>query len=272
MDIKKGDIVGRKSYNKDIFFRVHDIIKNDKNEYLAILKGIAVRIEADSPISDLEIIEERTAQKLLLQLDQELEERKYILYNKQKELLSKRFHEYYGRILHLDGDKKYSDKSQKFYKNMGIDAVVKNITESKQPKMVSYLLGKYNPDVLVITGQDGMIKNGFKYNDIYNYRNSKYFIESVLEARKWERETNKLAIFAGACQSYYEAIMEAGANFASSPARILIDFKDPLIVAERISTTDHNIYLTIDDLKRDLRDGENGISGIGSLGKKIELF
>ena len=29
----------------------------------------------------------------------------------------------------------------------------------------------------------------------------------------------ELAIFAGACQSYYEAIMAAGANFASSPRK-----------------------------------------------------
>ena len=39
-----------------------------------------------------------------------------------------------------------------------------------------------------------------------------------------ERNKNKLAIFAGACQSYYEEIMNAGANFASSPGRIFIDF------------------------------------------------
>ena len=75
-------------------------------------------------------------------------------------------------------------------------------------------------------------------------------------------------IFAGACQSYYEAIMEAGANFASSPARILIDFKDPLIVAEKIAITPSNRYLTINEIKDELRDGENGVSGIGTIGKK----
>lgn len=113
-----------------------------------------------------------------------------------------------------------------------------------------------------------MIKKGYNYNDIYNYRNSKYFVETVLRARMWEQGANKLAIFAGACQSYYEAIMEAGANFASSPARILIDFKDPLIVAEKIATTDLNRFLTIKDIKDELRDGENGVSGVGSFGKR----
>ena len=62
--------------------------------------------------------------------------------------------------------------------------------------------------------------------------------------------------------------MEAGANFASSPARILIDFKDPLIVAEKIAITPSNRYLTINEIKDELRDGENGVSGIGTRGKK----
>ena len=113
-----------------------------------------------------------------------------------------------------------------------------------------------------------MIKKGHNFADIYNYRNSRYFVESVIRARAWERGKNKMAIFAGACQSYYEAIMEAGANFASSPDRILIDFKDPLIVAEKIAITPSNRYLTINEIKDELRDGENGVSGIGTIGKK----
>jgi len=116
-----------------------------------------------------------------------------------------------------------------------------------------------------------MIKKGYNFNDIYNYRNSKYFVETVIRARMWEQGANKLAIFAGACQSYYEAIMEAGANFASSPARILIDFKDPLVVADKIATTDFNKYVTINDIKNELRDGENGVSGIGAQGKKRNI-
>jgi len=73
----------------------------------------------------------------------------------------------------------------------------------------------------------------------------------------------------GACQSFYEAIMSAGANFASSPGRIMIDFVDPLVVAQRIATTDNTKYLTIRDIKDELRDGEEGVSGIGAMGKKI---
>ena len=155
-----------------------------------------------------------------------------------------------------------------YYKKMGLKAIVKNIPEYKQPKVVYNLLKTYNPDILVITGHDGMIKKGTAFNDVYNYRNSRHFISSVMEARKWEKKKGSLAIFAGACQSYYEGIMGVGANFASSPARIMIDFIDPLIVAERIATTENTKYLTIRDIEEELRDGKEGVSGIGAMGKK----
>lgn len=117
-----------------------------------------------------------------------------------------------------------------------------------------------------------MIKRGTGYNDIYNYRNSRYFIETVKEARRYDKENNKkLVIFAGACQSYFEALISAGANFASSPARILIDFMDPLVVAEKVALTEKYKYITIDDLVSELRDGINGVNGIGANGTMIRL-
>ena len=39
--------------------------------------------------------------------------------------------------------------------------------------------------------------------------------------------------------------MDAGADFASSPARILIDFLDPLVVAKNVAVTDKRKYITI---------------------------
>ena len=45
-----------------------------------------------------------------------------------------------GRILHLDGDRKYSEKAFKYYQKMGLTAIVKNIPEYKQPKVVYNLL------------------------------------------------------------------------------------------------------------------------------------
>lgn len=118
-----------------------------------------------------------------------------------------------------------------------------------------------------------MIKNGARYKDIYNYRNSRHFIQTVKEARRYDEKHEKdLVIFAGACQSYFEALMEAGANFASSPARILIDFLDPLVVAKSVATTEKNRYITIDDFVDELRDGKKGINGIGARGKKNVIF
>lgn len=273
--IRKGDIVGRKSYGKDILFTVEKVIKS-KQKYFAILKGITIRIEADSPLEDLEIIEKSIVKRNIRSLDNRLEkrinkiasinninryEKNFIKNSRIREMV------YTGRILHLDGDKKYTDKSYQYYRQLGLNAIVKNIAESKQPIVVRELLNRYNPDILVITGHDGMIKTGTGYNDLYNYRNSKYFLNTVKEARKWDK-SNKLVIFAGACQSYFEALMSAGANFASSPKRVLIDFADPLIVAEKVATTENYKYITINDIANELRDGTNGIGGTGANGKK----
>ena len=114
-----------------------------------------------------------------------------------------------------------------------------------------------------------MIRSETGYYDIYNYRNSRHFIETVKEARRYERENNKdIVIFAGACQSYFEALIMAGANFASSPARILIDILDPLIVAEKVATTDNIRFITIRDIENELRDGKRGVGGVGANRKK----
>lgn len=56
-----------------------------------------------------------------------------------------------GKILHLDGDKRYSEKAYKYYKKMGLRAIVKNIPEYKQSSVVYSLLLFYKPDILVIT-------------------------------------------------------------------------------------------------------------------------
>ena len=168
-----------------------------------------------------------------------------------------------GIILHLDGDKKYAEKSAKKYKQLGLYAIVRNISEDKQPQVIKSLLSKYIPDIVVITGHDKMLRKGREYFNIYNYKNSKFFMQTVIMAREWERETgHEITIFAGACQSFYEAIMSSGANFASSPARILIDFIDPIIVAEKIAKTEEYKFITINEIAKDLKDGISGIGGI----------
>lgn len=260
--LKKGDIVGRISYGKDIIFVVDRILNLKNDTQIAILKGLTMRIKADSSLDDLELLDKR----LIKSSEKKIEER--ILAHLSKCTDGRRKYYNYGKVLHLDGDSRYSQKSIKYYKDIGINAVVKNVSETRQPFVVKSLLSKYKPDVLVVTGHDGMIKRGTGFNDIYNYRHSSYFVKTVQQAREWENNSNNLAIFAGACQSYYEAIIQAGANFASSPARILIDFVDPLIVAENIAIADKNKFVSIKDFENDLRDGQKGISGIGVFGKK----
>lgn len=275
--IKKGDIVARKSYGKDIIFYVKRIIKTTKGD-IAILCGLEKRIEADSKIEDLEIIKKDIIKQKLEKIDEKINKKAYEKSKRyqigiiagenprlKREIIT-------GKILHLDGDRKYSQKSYNYYKKLGLNAIVKNIPEYKQPKEVYRLLKIYNPDILIITGHDGMIKREKNYNDIYNYRNSRHFINTVKEARRYDKENNKqTVIFAGACQSYFEAIMLAGANFASSPARILIDFVDPLVIAEKVATTEQYKYITIDDIAKELRDGKKGVGGIGSNGKMKTL-
>ena len=204
--IKKGDIVARKSYEKDILFMVKNII-NTPHKKIAILKGLVDRIEVDSDIEDLEIVDKQTVNrkietfhsKMNSKITETKEKRNTDEYkigilsqnsrNKEKIIT--------GKILHLDGDRKYSQKSYYYYKKLGLNAIVKNIPEYRQPRVIYRLLQKYNPDILVITGHDGMIKKGRDYNNIYNYRNSKYFIQTVKEARKFDQETsNHIVIFA----------------------------------------------------------------------------
>lgn len=209
--IKKGDIVGRISYGKDILFVVERILNTQKND-LAILKGLVVRIEADAPITDLVLIDKNVVHTKEKELDNLLNIR--VNQSNKRDMLNLT-----GKILHLDGDRRYSEKSARYYQKMGLNAIVKNISESRQPNVVKNLLERYKPDILIVTGHDAMLRNGSNFNDVYNYRNSKYFISTVREARKWQKDTNELVIFAGACQSYFEALMSEGANFASSPRK-----------------------------------------------------
>ena len=42
-------------------------------------------------------------------------------------------------ILHLDGDKKYTQKSERYYRKLGLRAIVKNIPENRQPQVIRYI-------------------------------------------------------------------------------------------------------------------------------------
>ncbi len=148
-EIKKGDIVSRNSYKNDIMFEVKRILKLVNERKIAILKGIDVRVEADAPVEDLQIISKEEQ----IKREKELEDRISIKAESERQEYNNRRKEIVrtGRILHLDGDKRYSEKSTMYYKKMGLNAIVKNIPENKQPKVVYRFLTIYNPEILVIT-------------------------------------------------------------------------------------------------------------------------
>ena len=131
-------------------FSVRKIIKINEKEKVAILKGIVdVRIVADAPLEDLQIVSKEEQRKR----EQESEERILNIIKNEKVRDENRRREiiHTGRILHLDGDKKYSQKSIMYYKKMGLSAIVRNVPEYRQPKVVYRLLTIYNPDIIVIT-------------------------------------------------------------------------------------------------------------------------
>ena len=276
--MKIGDIVTRKSYNKDIIFKIVGFGIDNKNEKIAILKGVAFRVIADAYLEDLEVVKvsdikqiliDPTVENLIYKSVRSAQDREKKMNRAVPKLQANpNVYGIPGKVLQIDGDKEYLKICLDVYTELGIPAVGVAIPEENQYKEVVGLLEKHNPDILVITGHDGMIKNN-AVNDIFNYRNSRHFIETIKQARKFEKVSKKkLVIFAGACQSYFEALISAGANFASSPARILIDFLDPLIVAKNVAETDNIKYVTIDDFASEFRDGKNGVDGIGARGKK----
>ena len=92
-------------------------------------------------------------------------------------------------------------------------------------------------------------------------------MQGVLEARRYEHNLDNLVIFAGACQSYYEALISAGANFASAPKRVLIDMMDPMIVAQTIALTPVDEYVPLENILSNTREGINGIGGLQTKGQ-----
>lgn len=276
MDIKVGDIVARKSYGYDILFKVHDIVTGKDASRTVILKGLNYRLLADAPESDIvkmpinKINEEiHTLEKKLAKLARTARFRTGAL---PRRLLSKR-EEYSrfqlpGKVLHIDGDSDYLAMSMKYYKEQGINAVGKLVPEADQPMTIRSLLEEYNPDIVIVTGHDSMQKQDSRSSDsVERYKNSRYFIEAVKEARKYQQSLDDLVIIAGACQSYYEGILAAGANFASSPGRILIHALDPGMLSRQIAFTPIDRTAPIEEVLKGTITGIKGIGGIQTRGK-----
>ncbi|PWX28429.1 sporulation peptidase YabG, partial [Clostridium perfringens] len=76
----------------------------------------------------------------------------------------------------------------------------------------------------------------------------------------------------GACQSCYESILEAGANFASSPNRVLIHCLDPVLVCERVAYTRIDEIVSIKDVIENTITGIKGVGGLQTRGKYREGY
>ena len=288
--MKVGDLVVRKSYSKDITFKIIDIKENDEG-ITYILKGLHIRIIADSHEEDLEKVDDDFAGDKDKSFDSKINDiiKKVILSREQKnnQLMTRGNEEDNlnrtekekglvfgrpGRILHIDGDPSYMETCLKVYKQLNLNAVGIAISEREQPLKILSLVKEYNPDIVVLTGHDGVLKDSKGMLDLNNYRNSKYFIESVKILRSYNSSYDELVIFAGACQSCYESILEAGANFASSPNRVLIHCLDPVLVCERVAYTRIDEIVSIKDVIENTITGIKGVGGLQTRGKYREGY
>lgn len=273
MAFKRDDIVVRKSYGFDILFKVIDIIEN-KGTRNYLLCGVNMRIIADAPEEDL-VEASRTrigeydkpykekAEYIMRKIasSKDIYRRRGMMRSNRQELYGKP-----GKVLHIDGDEEYLKICLDAYNKVGMEASGVVVYEEEQPRQVYGLLEKYRPDILVLTGHDS-VKNNMNYSDINNYRNSKYFVEAVKNARKYEPSLDNLVIFAGACQSNYEALIRAGANYASSPERVLIHCLDPVLISEKVAFSHINEIVKIEDLIENTITGAPGIGGLQTMGK-----
>ena len=165
-----------------------------------------------------------------------------------------------------DGDSDYLQRCLTFYKKLNIKAVGKVIKEELLPAKLQRYLTEYTPDILIITGHDAYYKKKGSQEDINNYKNSKYFCESIKIARKYEKSHDKLVIVAGACQSDYEELIKCGANYASSPKRVNIHALDPAIIASTVALTEKNTSVDLIATLGKTKYGSDGMGGIKGTG------
>ena len=163
-----------------------------------------------------------------------------------------------GKILHIDGDKDYLDRCMFFYERMGIKANGISLAENVIHTKIKELINEFRPDIIVITGHDALVRRG----DKSQFENSDNFALAVKEARKYEKNQDKLIIIAGACQSNYELLIKCGANFASSPKKINIHALDPAIIASSLAMSDKNKCIDLINIIKKTKYGSDGIGGI----------
>ncbi|MFZ5632194.1 MAG: sporulation peptidase YabG [Bacillota bacterium] len=285
--IKEGDIVARNSYGCDIYFKVARLFGGKDGKQYARLKGLDLRLEATALVDDLvkvdsvkvsqywHICQLKNMEKMKDIFRRRDEDRKVTMGRATKNNLDQvESFDLPGTLVHIDGDKEYLDMCLASYKQLNIECHGYHIDEEKQAERVMDILVEHRPDMLVLTGHDGLVK-GVKeedYRDVKKYHNSQHFVNAVRMARRYEKSRDDLVIFAGACQSHYEALLGAGANFASSPKRVLIHAYDPVFVMEKVAYTSIYDPIALKDVIASTITGFDGIGGVETAGAQSGYF
>ncbi len=243
------------------------------------LVGEEMRLWADAPLSDLvPISEEERAKRREEVVKKEINS--YRLFRQDAKLMKERnefestsgyeveasFFEMRGRVLHIDGDPLYLRKCIELYEKLGVPVYGVHVTETEMPGQIASLLEMVQPDIVVITGHDAFLKGKGDEDDLRSYRHTKQFAECVRIARKHVAHRDELVIFAGACQSHFETLIRAGANFASSPERVNIHALDPVYIAAKASLTSFMDRIGLWEVLRNTITGEKGLGGIETRG------
>lgn len=248
MELNVGDLVTRNSYDNDVVFKIMEI-RGDE----CVLKGINIRLLADSNLSDLK-----------KHNNEDIENEKSFLDRLETTVNLDRDDYFYlpGKILHIDSDEEYLNRCLEYYKKLNIMAMGINEKEEDVADYIYDWLEEYKPNIVVITGHDAYYKRKGSTSDLSAYKSSGYFVDAVRKAREYEKSHEKLIVIAGACGSYYEELIKAGANFASSPKRINIHALDPAIVAFKMSLADINKDIDLKCMLERTKYGKDGIGGI----------
>ncbi|WP_080871823.1 sporulation peptidase YabG [Oceanobacillus timonensis] len=274
MDIQNGALVTRKSYNHDLLFRVAEIKKG-----MAILHGEELRLKADADLSDLRLVDQREHKKRKAE-DREKQESSYRLFRQDYQMMKEKrnyeategytdsvsYFQLPAKVLHIDGDPSYLRKCIQLYQRIGLQVHGVHSAETEMSFQIQDLLQKIQPDIMVITGHDAYSHHKGMKNDLSAYRHSKYFVEAVREARSIYPNLDELVIFAGACQSHFESLIRAGANFASSPSRVNIHALDPVYIAAKVAYTSFMESVSVWEALRNTLTGEKGLGGIQTRG------
>ncbi|TDF91603.1 sporulation peptidase YabG [Paenibacillus piri] len=272
--MKQGDLVTRRSYGGDILFKIQDI-----QPQLAVLRGVDYRLLADAPLSDLTVAHQYDpylhagAARPPWMDSMRITQPAAMLpfpngWTSNNANTAPQYFEMPGKVLHLDGDPAYLRKCMNLYGELRVPVEGYYVAEADMADALYRLLPQTRPDIVVITGHDGILKEKRKgdISQLSSYKNSHNFVKAVQAARQYEKNKDALTVIAGACQSHFEALLQAGANYASSPARVLIHALDPLCIAAKVAFTPIKDTVNMVDIIRLTHSGLEGMGGIESRG------